>query len=51
LPVSQIAVVAVTKRPHGRRFDITHVVETKTDAAYEKYTGIEGRHLMVKELG
>lgn len=30
---------------HGFR-----VVETKTDAAYEKYTGIEGRHLMVKEL-
>jgi len=26
------------------------VVETKTDAAYERYTGIEGRHLMVKEL-
>lgn len=31
---------------HGFR-----VVETKTDAAYERYTGIEGRHLMVKELG
>ena len=30
---------------HGFR-----VVETKTDAAYERYTGIEGRHLMVKEL-
>lgn len=26
------------------------VVETKMDAAYERYTGIEGRHLMVKEL-
>ena len=26
------------------------VVETKTDATYERYTGIEGRHLMVKEL-
>ena len=30
---------------HGFR-----VVETKTDAAYERYTGIQGRHLMVKEL-
>jgi len=27
-----------------------HVVETKTDGAYERYTGIAGRHLMVKEL-
>jgi ribosomal protein S18 acetylase RimI-like enzyme len=26
------------------------VVETKTDASYEKYTGIEGRHLMIKDL-
>ncbi len=30
---------------HGFR-----VVETKTDAAYERYTGIQGRHLMVKAL-
>jgi ribosomal protein S18 acetylase RimI-like enzyme len=30
---------------HGFR-----VVETKTNAAYERYTEIEGRHLMVKEL-
>jgi ribosomal protein S18 acetylase RimI-like enzyme len=30
---------------HGFR-----VVETKADAAYERYTGIEGRHLMIKEL-
>jgi len=30
---------------HGFR-----VVETKTDAAYQRFTGIEGRHLMVKEL-
>lgn len=27
-----------------------HVVETRTDAAYQRYTGIEGRVLMVKEL-
>jgi ribosomal protein S18 acetylase RimI-like enzyme len=27
------------------------VVETRTDTDYERYTGIEGRHLMVKELG
>ena len=30
---------------HGFR-----VVETRTDPAYERYTGIAGRHLMVKEL-
>ncbi len=30
---------------HGFR-----VVETRTDRAYEKHTGIAGRHLMVKEL-
>lgn len=30
---------------HGYR-----VVETRTDPAYERYTGIAGRHLMVKEL-
>ena len=30
---------------HGFR-----VVETRTDRAYERYTGIAGRHLMVKEL-
>jgi len=30
---------------HGYR-----VVETKTDSSYERYTGISGRHLMVKEL-
>jgi len=29
---------------HGFR-----VVETKTDPAFERYTGIEGRHLMVKD--
>lgn len=26
------------------------VVETRTDSSYERYTGIAGRHLMVKEL-
>ena len=30
---------------HGFR-----ITETKTDPAYERLTGIEGRHLMVKEL-
>jgi ribosomal protein S18 acetylase RimI-like enzyme len=30
---------------HGFR-----VVETKTGGTYEKYTGIEGRHLMVRDL-
>jgi GNAT superfamily N-acetyltransferase len=30
---------------HGYR-----IVETRTDAAYERYTGIVGRYLMVKEL-
>ena len=27
-----------------------HVAETRTDRLYERYTGIAGRHLMVKEL-
>ena len=27
------------------------VVETRTDRAYERYTGIEGRVLMVKDVG
>jgi ribosomal protein S18 acetylase RimI-like enzyme len=31
---------------HGFR-----VVETRTNAAYRRYTGIDGRHLMVKQLG
>jgi len=31
---------------HGFR-----VVETRTDTAYKRYTGIDGRYLMVKDLG
>jgi ribosomal protein S18 acetylase RimI-like enzyme len=31
---------------HGFR-----IVETRTDPAFERYTGIAGRHLMVKDLG
>ena len=27
-----------------------HIAETRTDPAYERHTGIAGRHLMVKEL-
>ena len=30
---------------HGFR-----IVETRTDSTYERLTGIEGRHLMVKAL-
>jgi ribosomal protein S18 acetylase RimI-like enzyme len=49
---AQMALTVSTVNParhlyerHGFR-----VVETRNDAAYERYTGIPGRHLMVKEL-
>jgi ribosomal protein S18 acetylase RimI-like enzyme len=49
----QMSLVTTTVNParhlyerHGYR-----VVETRTDREYERYTGIEGRVLMVKELG
>jgi ribosomal protein S18 acetylase RimI-like enzyme len=49
----QMSLVTTTVNParhlyerHGYR-----VVETRTDREYERYTGMEGRVLMVKELG
>lgn len=49
---AQMALTTTTANParhlyerHGFR-----VVETKTDPVYERYTGIEGRHRMVKDL-
>jgi ribosomal protein S18 acetylase RimI-like enzyme len=41
-----------TENPARRLYERQgfRVAETKIDAAYERYTGIEGRHLMVKEL-
>jgi ribosomal protein S18 acetylase RimI-like enzyme len=49
---TQIALTTKTVNParhlyerHGFR-----VVETRTDPIYERYTGIEGRHRMVKQL-
>lgn len=49
---TQVALTTTTVNParhlyerHGFR-----VVETRTDPIYERYTGIEGRHRMVKQL-
>jgi ribosomal protein S18 acetylase RimI-like enzyme len=50
---AQMSLTTTTSNPARRLYERHgfRVVETKTDAAYEKYTGIEGRHLMVKDLG
>jgi ribosomal protein S18 acetylase RimI-like enzyme len=49
----QMTLTTTTINPARRLYERHgfRVVETKRDAAYERYTGIEGRHLMVKELG
>jgi len=49
----QMSLSTTTENPARRLYERHgfRVVETKTDAAYEKYTDIAGRHLMVKELG
>ncbi len=48
----RMSLVTTTLNPARRLYerDGFRVVETRTDADYEKYTGIPGRHLMVKEL-
>ncbi|HEV8573550.1 MAG TPA: GNAT family N-acetyltransferase [Dehalococcoidia bacterium] len=48
----QMSLTTTTVNPARRLYERHgfRIVETKTDAAYERYTGIEGRHLMVKEL-
>ncbi len=48
----QMSLMTTTTNPARRLYE-RHgfaVVETRTDPAYERYTGIAGRHLMVKEL-
>ena len=47
-----MSLVTTTVNPARRLYE-RHgfkVVETRTDEGYERYTGIEGRHLMVNEL-
>lgn len=48
----QMSLTTTTTNPARRLYERHgfRVVETKTDTDYERYTGIEGRHLMVKEL-
>lgn len=48
----QMSLSTTTSNPARRLYERHgfRVVETKTDAEYERYTGIEGRVLMVKDL-
>jgi ribosomal protein S18 acetylase RimI-like enzyme len=48
----QMSLTTTTSNPARRLYERHgfHVVETKTDPDYERYTGIEGRVLMVKDL-
>ena len=47
-----MSLVTTTVNPARRLYERHgfEVVETRTDEAFQRYTGIEGRHLMVKEL-
>jgi ribosomal protein S18 acetylase RimI-like enzyme len=49
---TQMALTTTTVNPARRLYERHgfRVVETKTDPVYERYTGIEGRHRMVKDL-
>jgi GNAT superfamily N-acetyltransferase len=49
---SRMALTTTTSNPARRLYEREgyRIVETKTDPAYERYTGIAGRHLLVKEL-
>ncbi len=49
---SQMALIVTATNPARRLYERHgfRIVETRTDPAYERYTGIPGRHLMVKEL-
>jgi len=49
---SVVSLITTTVNPARRLYERHgfRVVETKTDAAYKRYTDVEGRHLMVKEL-
>ena len=48
----RMALTTTTSNPARRLYERHgfRVVDTRTDLAYERYTGIAGRHLMVKEL-
>lgn len=48
----KMSLMTTTNNPARRLYERKgfRVVETKTDRLYERYTGIAGRHLMVKEL-
>lgn len=48
----RLSLTTTTSNPARRLYERHgfRVVETKTDPAFERYTGIAGRHLMVKEL-
>jgi ribosomal protein S18 acetylase RimI-like enzyme len=48
----KMSLMTTTINPARRLYERKgyRVVETKTDRLYERYTGIAGRHLMVKEL-
>jgi len=48
----RLSLTTTTNNPARRLYERRGflVVETKTDRLYERYTGIAGRHLMVKEL-
>ena len=49
---SQMALIVTTANPARRLYERHgfRIVETRTDPVYERYTGVSGRHLMVKEL-
>jgi ribosomal protein S18 acetylase RimI-like enzyme len=49
---AQMALTVTTVNPARRLYERHgfRVVETRSDPAYERYTGIPGRHLMVKDL-
>ena len=47
-----LSLTTTTSNPARRLYERAgyRVVETRTDAAYRRITGIDGRHLMIKEL-
>ena len=49
---SLLSLTTTTSNPARRLYERSgfRVVETRTDAAYRRMTGIDGRHLMVKSL-
>jgi len=49
---SKMSLVTTTNNPARRLYERKgfRVIETKTDRLYQRYTGIAGRHLMVKDL-